>query len=154
MFSIPNSRLHFRGLSCALQPTTTAAEPHVLDQCKPECTENGLGQHSLVVILGMLRHLPAFHDIWNAKHIISNLNVQYGKRVFNLLWSLRPDRHQYTFAVNCAPSMQLETIAQMMLLHSFIPGISIAPLQVLYYSEALRSTARILYRSFTWPHSR
>src|SRR6218665_1762332 len=35
------------------------------------------------------------------------------------------------------------------LIHSFIPAISIAPLQVLYYSEALPTTARILYRSFT-----
>ena|SRR6218665_1941717 len=33
--------------------------------------------------------------------------------------------------------------------HSFILIISIAPLQVLYYSEALQTTARILYRSFT-----
>ena len=32
--------------------------------------------------------------------------------------------------------------------HSFIPGISIAPLQVLYYSEALPTSARIMYRSF------
>src|SRR6218665_2383550 len=31
----------------------------------------------------------------------------------------------------------------------FISAISIAPLQVLYYSEALPTTARILYRSFT-----
>src|SRR6218665_432034 len=29
---------------------------------------------------------------------------------------------------------------------TFIPGISIAPLQVLYYSEVLPTTARILYR--------
>src|SRR6218665_1875341 len=34
-------------------------------------------------------------------------------------------------------------------IHSFVPAISIAPLQVLYYSEALPTTARILYRSFT-----
>ena len=34
-------------------------------------------------------------------------------------------------------------------IQSFIPVISIAPLQVLYYSEALPTTARILYRSFT-----
>src|SRR6218665_679584 len=34
-------------------------------------------------------------------------------------------------------------------LHNFIPANSIAPLQVLYYSEALPTTARILYRSFT-----
>ena len=33
--------------------------------------------------------------------------------------------------------------------YSFIPAIYIAPLQVLYYSEALPTTARILYRSFT-----
>ena len=32
--------------------------------------------------------------------------------------------------------------------YSFIPAISIAPLQVLYYSEALPTTARILHRSF------
>src|SRR6218665_1277595 len=34
-------------------------------------------------------------------------------------------------------------------IHSFIPAISIAPLQVLYHSETLPTTARILYRSFT-----
>ena len=34
-------------------------------------------------------------------------------------------------------------------IHSFILTISIAPLQVLYRSEALPTTARILYRSFT-----
>src|SRR6218665_836418 len=37
----------------------------------------------------------------------------------------------------------------MYIIHSFIPAISIAPIQVLYYSEALPTTARILYRSFT-----
>src|SRR6218665_3333082 len=35
------------------------------------------------------------------------------------------------------------------LIHSFILAISIAPLQVHYYSEAIPTTARILYRSFT-----
>ena len=34
-------------------------------------------------------------------------------------------------------------------IHSFIRAISIAPLQVPYHSEALPTTARILYRSFT-----
>src|SRR6218665_2322530 len=34
-------------------------------------------------------------------------------------------------------------------IHSFILAISIAPLPVLYYSEALPTTAQILYRSFT-----
>src|SRR6218665_3977033 len=33
--------------------------------------------------------------------------------------------------------------------HSFILAISIAPLQVLYYSQAFPTTAWILYRSFT-----
>ena len=33
--------------------------------------------------------------------------------------------------------------------HSFIPDISIVPLQVYYYSEALLTTARILCQSFT-----
>ena len=36
-----------------------------------------------------------------------------------------------------------------LLIHSFIPAVSITPLQVLYYSEALPTTARILYQSFT-----
>src|SRR6218665_2220408 len=34
-------------------------------------------------------------------------------------------------------------------IRSFILAISIVPLQVLYYSEALPTTARILYRNFT-----
>src|SRR6218665_212249 len=34
-------------------------------------------------------------------------------------------------------------------IHSFVLAISIEPLQVLCYSEALPTTARILYRSFT-----
>src|SRR6218665_2402441 len=34
-------------------------------------------------------------------------------------------------------------------IHSFILAISIVPLQVHYYSEALPTTARMLYRSYT-----
>src|SRR6218665_281849 len=34
-------------------------------------------------------------------------------------------------------------------IHLFIPAISMVPLQVHYYSEALSTTARILCRSFT-----
>src|SRR6218665_2591958 len=34
-------------------------------------------------------------------------------------------------------------------IHSFSPTISIAPLQVLYHSEALPTTGPILYRRFT-----
>src|SRR6218665_2016101 len=34
-------------------------------------------------------------------------------------------------------------------IHSFILAIFIAPLQVFYYSEALPTTAQILYQSFT-----
>src|SRR6218665_3027797 len=41
------------------------------------------------------------------------------------------------------------TLSQAFPSHSFIPAISIAPLQVLYHSEALPTTAQILYRSFT-----
>jgi len=37
----------------------------------------------------------------------------------------------------------------LVIIHSFILAISIVPLQVYYYSEALPTTARILYRSFT-----
>ena len=46
-------------------------------------------------------------------------------------------------------SLTLSRSVSLSLFHSFIPAISIAPLQVLYYSEALPTTARILYRSFT-----
>jgi len=35
------------------------------------------------------------------------------------------------------------------MINSFIPAISIPSLQVLYYSEAIPTTARKLYRSFT-----
>jgi len=38
-------------------------------------------------------------------------------------------------------------LRQMMLIHSFIPDISIAPLQVHYYSEVLSTTALILCQS-------
>src|SRR6218665_2905045 len=41
------------------------------------------------------------------------------------------------------------TIQESTFIHSFILAISIAPLQVLYHSEVLPTTARILYRSFT-----
>src|SRR6218665_1497436 len=43
----------------------------------------------------------------------------------------------------------LSCLERWIFIHSFIPAISIAPLQVLYYSEGLPTTARILYRSFT-----
>src|SRR6218665_2289365 len=42
-----------------------------------------------------------------------------------------------------------ETLLYLSFIYSFIPAISIAPLQVLYYLEALPTTARILYRSST-----
>ena len=47
------------------------------------------------------------------------------------------------------PSSRSSEVHAIPFIHSFIPAISIAPLQVLYYSEALPTTARILYRSFT-----
>src|SRR6218665_279418 len=45
-------------------------------------------------------------------------------------------------------SLYLACVVRVMT-HSFILAISIAPLQVLYYSEALPTTAWMLYRSFT-----
>src|SRR6218665_136587 len=45
--------------------------------------------------------------------------------------------------------MRGDSLQREILIHSFILAISIAPLQVLHYSEALPTTARILYRSFT-----
>src|SRR6218665_41606 len=42
----------------------------------------------------------------------------------------------------------LDWAVQLPFIHSFIMAISIAPLQVHYYSEALPTTARILHRSF------
>src|SRR6218665_1610175 len=46
-------------------------------------------------------------------------------------------------------TLESEAQCTSLFIHSFIPAISIAPLQVLYYSEALPTIARILYRSFT-----
>ena len=65
-----------------------------------------------------------------------------------LLWIswMRPVFHFQTTAV-----VSRMTTFQIMdsFIHSFILTISIAPLQVLYYSGALPTTARILYWSFT-----
>src|SRR6218665_3491865 len=55
-------------------------------------------------------------------------------------------RTSHTFTYICAHT---HTRLNLLFIHSFIPAISIAPLQVLYYSEALPTTARILFRSFT-----
>src|SRR6218665_2862959 len=46
-----------------------------------------------------------------------------------------------------SPQTRRQVFAYESFIHSFIPAISIAPLQVLYYSEALPTTARILYIS-------
>src|SRR6218665_3201682 len=52
---------------------------------------------------------------------------------------------------NYKPTLELFIVITNDLIHSFIhSAISIAPLQVLDYSEALPTTARILYRSFTF----
>src|SRR6218665_811697 len=48
-----------------------------------------------------------------------------------------------------SPPPPPKTCSGYLFIHLFILAISIAPLQVLYYSEALPTTARILYRSFT-----
>ena len=61
-----------------------------------------------------------------------------------VLWPLYCDPSEVTCVLICQRSHILWP-----LIHSFIPAISIAPLQVLYYSEALPTTARILCRSFT-----
>src|SRR6218665_110776 len=47
------------------------------------------------------------------------------------------------------PTSSSKGVSSVYFIHSFILVISIAPLPVLYYSEALPTTARILYRSFT-----
>src|SRR6218665_3811189 len=57
----------------------------------------------------------------------------------------------FTYTPYCRPCIwyAMETVMQGCKIHSFIMAISIVPIQVLYYSEALPTTARILYRSFT-----
>src|SRR6218665_987573 len=51
--------------------------------------------------------------------------------------------------IDLAPSHYTYVMGVFSFIHTFIPAISVAPLQVLYYSEALPTTARILYRSYT-----
>src|SRR6218665_3766421 len=61
---------------------------------------------------------------------------------------IRSTLHLLTFYVSSRLGMAL--VPDILFFHSFIhSAISIAPLQVIYYSEALPTTARILYRSFT-----
>src|SRR6218665_555190 len=68
------------------------------------------------------------------KEIFNRLNIRIGIIDRKRLWTSESDEER--------------TIPQN-IIHSFIPAISIAPLQVLYHSEALPTTARILYQSFT-----
>src|SRR6218665_1563440 len=53
------------------------------------------------------------------------------------------------FLRKCGKNFEDVSECYFLFIHSFIPAISIAPLQVLYYSEALPTTARTLFRSFT-----
>src|SRR6218665_2633518 len=54
-------------------------------------------------------------------------------------------RQQLKSRLSSGPHDDVSLLTYMhMFIHSFIPAISIAPLQVLYYSEALPTTARIL----------
>ena len=62
-------------------------------------------------------------------------NYMSGSIVDYLKWVSRPSQRSF--------------LASDSFIHSFILAISIAPLQVLYYSEALPTTAQIVYRSFT-----
>src|SRR6218665_1210199 len=50
---------------------------------------------------------------------------------------------------NYCRGQSYDNVSNNAFMHSFILAISIAPLQVLYYSGALPTTARILYWSFT-----
>jgi len=54
-----------------------------------------------------------------------------------------------SYIINIANIIQIRFCFLQVDIRSFIPAISIAPLQVLYYSEVLWTTVRILYRSFT-----
>ena len=70
--------------------------------------------------------------------------IQYNDLVIrwsscNRLWQIKDEKNYISRTL-----YRLQHLAQ-----SFILAISIAPLQVLYHSEALPTTARILYRSFT-----
>ena len=59
------------------------------------------------------------------------------------------DLCEFRFRRFCIDSVYPYFYLTFSFIHSFIMAISIAPLQVLYHSEALPTTARILYRSFT-----
>src|SRR6218665_3229458 len=55
----------------------------------------------------------------------------------------------FAASTHCLDGFALQCMMTPRSLSSFIPAISIVPLQVLYHSEALPTTTRILYRSFT-----
>src|SRR6218665_2779023 len=73
--------------------------------------------------------------------------------LFTILFYAFPLFRFEIYNYNCTiPILQLQTTfynCANSFIHSFILAISIAPLQVLYRSEALPTTARILYRSCT-----
>jgi len=86
------------------------------------------------------------------RHIHTHTQHTYIHSFTVLPLQLKKSRYTYIPTLNLGLTSVITAITQTYLyifIHSFIPAISIAPLQVFYYTEALPTTARILYRSFT-----
>src|SRR6218665_1159348 len=96
--------------------------------------------------------------IWYSSIYIAPLNSRGPTEAVYRLHTLR-SMHVYTYVCrgvdfrgqpgHVPPIIEKRQCFHQLFIRSFIPAISIAPFQVLYYSEAHPTTARILYRSFT-----
>src|SRR6218665_3900597 len=102
-------------------------------------------------VVSPIHRLISMYDVFSCFVLNECLELCKDQSSLYVMHSLCQWVHAWSFS----SSFQLELIpprggvSQCIQFNSFNLAISIAPLQVLYYSEALPTTARILYRSFT-----
>ena len=142
-----------------------------LIQAKSSCTENlfnrftavcwGWSLNALMPVLVPLLFILTTTSLSRLKEpfLLTNISRQMTPRspylsllmLFSHLNVTRIISKWMSFNSLCIKFWNLikKNFPKLILIHSFILAISIVPLQVLYHSEALPTTARILYRSFT-----
>ena len=104
--------------------------PLLILRCVEEVENRGIDQIGLYRVCGSVEAIKSIRD-----------NLERNPEVLDL--------SEKAADINVVTGTVCFDGSDTVFIHSFIPAISIVPLQVLYYSEALPTTARILYRSFT-----
>ena len=121
-----------------------------------EYMPNGAGGHSesqlLYVALGVVFGLVALVTVICIIMCMVKQHRQQqtlGKTHLHTLIKIKSNQYSFNWKNTTTDTDAKVVFIIPMLFHLFILVISLAPLQVLYFSEALPTTARILYRSFT-----